>query len=197
MRLGQFCFQFACRWGFVVYCYFGIYFIFVFAFQVWSGVPSCAGWDLCCFCCAFLDFWCVFNMSSIGLVVFYFFMDSLLYSMFLYVYGVYCGCEILSFWCMYILCIGVCKGFFDICWILQHFVVMVCLCGSKEVLNMLVCVILELHFETETCVRKVFVELHLMCFLPMWDVIRIVFWICVLHLYMICWCVMNYWMFCL
>lgn len=42
---------------------------------------------------------------------------------------------------------------------------MVCLCGSKEVLNLLVRVILELHFETETFVRKVFVELHLMCFL--------------------------------
>ena len=48
---------------------------------------------------------------------------------------------------------------------------MVCLCGSKEVLNMLVCVILELHFETETCVRKVFVHLHLMGFLPLWAVL--------------------------
>ena len=89
--------------------------------------------------------------------------------MFLSVYGVSCGFEILSICCMYILCIGVCKGFIyiKICSILLFFVVMLFLCSSKELLNMLVCVILELHFETETCVRKVFVELHLMCFLPM------------------------------
>ena len=44
--------------------------------------------------CAFLDFSCVFYMSSIGLFFFFFliFVDSLLYSMFSYVY---CGYEIL------------------------------------------------------------------------------------------------------
>ena len=43
--------------------------------------------------CAFLDFSCVFYMSSIGLFFFFLiFVDSLLYSMFSYVY---CGYEIL------------------------------------------------------------------------------------------------------
>ena len=110
MRLGKFWFQFGCRWGVVVYCYFGIYFFLSLCFRF--GVEFLP--VLAEVCAAFAMLSWIFVACSLWAVLglfFFIFMDSLLYSMFLSVYGVSCGFEILSICCMYILCIGVCKGF--------------------------------------------------------------------------------------